>query len=131
MLLYAALHHPDGEPMIGLWPPTARWLSRPPATAPTAVTPAETYHSAYLMEDMTAVLAGVSADPPRLRGNDYALFARSRDELEARFVAAPGWALELTALVGVTDRVELARAVLGALGFVQAQGEFVNPRASN
>ncbi len=91
MVIFAGMRGADLEPVVGLWPDAVRELTRPAATPPTPVTPLETFVFAAQMEDMTAVLAAIAAEPVRLRANDRLVFARTRVDIEQRLVALPPW----------------------------------------
>ncbi|MDB4913945.1 MAG: hypothetical protein JWM95_1589 [Gemmatimonadetes bacterium] len=96
LVLFVGMRKKDLEPMIGLWPNAVHELTRPPAPTPSFVEPVEQFTLAVQMEDMTTVLASVVAAPVRLRGSDYAVFARERATIEARMVPIPEWARDYT-----------------------------------
>ena len=117
LVVFAGMRRDDLEPMVGLWPAAARELSRPKASAPTAVPVVETFSLAVHMEDMTTVLAAVVAAPIRLRASDGAVFARTRTDIEPRLVTFPSWTETWLAHPHV-NRVDAAARRLESYGFV-------------
>lgn len=108
----------DLEPMIGLWPPAAREITRPPLQPPETVTPAEHFVLPVQMEDMTTLLAAVVSSPIRVRSADFMVFAKSRVDIEARFVLLPEWAAHF--FVGsLYSRVDKTARNLIAAGFAR------------
>lgn len=91
VVLFVGMRGHDLDLMIGLWPEAAHELDRPPTERPHVVTPSETFTLAVRMEDMTAVLAAISAAPVRVRTDDLSVFARTRVAIEAQLVAVPSW----------------------------------------
>ena len=122
LLLFAGMRDEDLEPVVGPWPEAAARLREGTPAPPGAVEPGEAFDAAWLMEDMTTVLVAASAEPLRLRGNDLAIFARTRQEIEARLVSLPGWVEEA---VGASPevRVESAAALLRGLGLAHDAGK--------
>jgi hypothetical protein len=92
LLLFAALRAGDLEPMVGGWPPAVARLGAPAPPPPPAVETVETFETAWLADDMAALLSMASAEPVRLRGSDGAIFARTRDAVVSRLVSVPAWA---------------------------------------
>ncbi len=121
LLLFPSMRRDDMTPMIGLWPTIPQRLHRPKAKQPKSVTPDQTFHCAYLMEDMTTVLVGASGEPPRVRSTDQALFAKAREQLESNLMSVPEW---LTQIEGCApgDRVQAAVEFLRGFGFIETRG---------
>ena len=123
LVVFASMRAEDLEPMVGLWPTAARDLAKPSAQRPHAVEVAEQFTLAVDMEDMTTLLSTVAASPVRVRANDYAVFARTRVDIETRLVALPPWSAELHA----QERVDHAARELEKRGFVRMRNLQGNP----
>ena len=121
LLLFPSMRHDDMTPMINIWPAIPRRLHRPKAKLPKTVTPDQTFHCAYLMEDMTTVLIGASGDPPRVRSSDNALFTKAQMQLESNLTPVPEW---LKQIEGCTRsrRVQAAVEFLQAFRFIETRG---------
>ncbi len=91
MLFFVALRPEDLEPIIGVWPEIVTRLNRPAPPLPKPVKPKQPFHAAFLVQDMTTVLTICQSDPPRIRGNDYNLFAKAQKNFEANLISLPGW----------------------------------------
>ncbi|MDB4951775.1 MAG: hypothetical protein JWM27_4424 [Gemmatimonadetes bacterium] len=151
LLVLGAVREADLQPVFGLWPPAAEWLSRPQAAAPQAAAPVETvdaWEGAFAMDDMVAVLVAASSEPVRLRGDDVGVFARTRNALGKRLTLVPLWAAEWLDLAHPADaydqddpyeihdppddaartemmnavRVDTAAAMLSAYGLAKVKG---------
>ncbi|MEP6833243.1 MAG: helicase-associated domain-containing protein [Gemmatimonas sp.] len=118
LVLFATMRASDLEPMIGLWPPAARELARPPLQPPAIVTPIEHFVLPVQMEDMTTLLAAVVSSPVRVRSADLNVFAKSRGEVESRLVLLPAWA-ERFFIGSQQTRVDEAARNLAAAGFAR------------
>ncbi|MDQ3556607.1 MAG: helicase-associated domain-containing protein, partial [Gemmatimonadota bacterium] len=68
------------------------------------------------------VLVAAVAEPLRLRGNDFALFARTRQAIGARLLALPPW-LPQEIERDADDRADEAAFLLRGLRFAEARGE--------
>lgn len=119
-VILGGLRGADLEPMVGLWPPAARELRRPPAQPPPVVAPVETFELAPRLEDMTTVVAAAAAQPLRLRANDLAVFARTRRIVDAQLATLPPWTGALLPL-DAEERVRLAVAEGLVAGLVQVR----------
>jgi hypothetical protein len=93
MLLYPALRQDTLEAVIGLCPTVVYLLSRPAAVPPPVEPCKDLISPAFLLEDMTRVLAEAATGECRLnRGSyDYQLFKVIADKLREDFVALPSW----------------------------------------
>lgn len=118
VVLFVGMRGHDLELMIGLWPEAVRELNRPPTERPHVVTPIETFTLAVLMEDMTAVLAAISAAPVRVRTDDLSVFARTRVAIEAQLVTVPPWVTPV-AFSPLLTRVDAAARELTDRGMVE------------
>ena len=121
LLLFPYMRHDDMMPMLTLWPGITRRLHRPKVAPPVAVTPDETFCGAYLMEDMLSVVVQSTAEPLRLRGNDYQLFARSQKTLEAELMPLPDWAVKRAA-PDPSQRLKTAISFVRHLALVRVAG---------
>ena len=121
LLLFPSMRDDDMTPMINVWPTIPQRLHRPKGKPPKAVKVDQTFHCAYLMEDMTTVLVGASGDPPRVRGSDHALFAKAQKQFESNLTSIPEW---LTQIEGCTPgkRVQAAVEFLREFRFIETQG---------
>ncbi|MEX2572349.1 MAG: helicase-associated domain-containing protein [Gemmatimonadota bacterium] len=94
VLCYLFLDPRSLEPRLGVWPAIVSRLSRPPLEPPRPLEPAESFETAFLMEDMTAVLVASAGEPLRLRANDQEIFARQQQAIATRLVAIPDWLVD-------------------------------------
>ncbi|MDQ6700968.1 MAG: hypothetical protein M3Z36_12380, partial [Acidobacteriota bacterium] len=88
LFIFPSLRSTDLEPVFGLWPKLQTKRSatlRPLQPVPVR----DAYGDAFLMEDMTAILASAAREPLRLRGTDSGLFAKAQKELGAALIAPP------------------------------------------
>jgi hypothetical protein len=120
LLLFASMTD-ELVPRVGVWPEVASRVRRVAAGPPAPVEVAETWEAAFRLEDMTTVLATAAAEPLRLRANDGAVFARTRQAIEERLVSMPEWAAEVLGADPET-RVETAAQMLAAMDFAKAGG---------
>ena len=123
LVIFAGMRAEDLEPTIGLWPTVVRELTRVPTQPPAAVEVTEEFSLAVYMEDMTTLLAAVTAAPVRVRANDAAVFARARAEIEKRLVALPPWVAQILG----TERVDHAARELELRGLVSMRDVQGNP----
>jgi hypothetical protein len=123
MTLFAGMRAEDLEPTVGLWPTVVRELTRPPSGPAAPVEVHDTFALAVHMEDMTTLLGAIAASPVRVRANDGAVFARTRADIEKRFVAPPPWVANLLA----EDRVNHAAGELRVRDFVLMRDVDGNP----
>ncbi len=107
LLLFPGMRHDDMTLVLGLWPSITQRLHQPKPTIPTAVQPEQTFHGAYLMEDMTTVLVAASGKPIRLRCNDLAIFAKTAEEIADNLMAMPQW-VGLPGKLAVRARIDAA-----------------------
>jgi hypothetical protein len=91
LLFFTALRGDDLEPVVGIWPKITKKLFGGSPPAPGVVTPREVFHSPFLMEDMASILAASAAEPLRIRGDDYGLFARAEQEIGTTLGTLPEW----------------------------------------
>ena len=120
LFIFPSLRPADLEPVFGLWPKlqTKRAAKLSPLK-PVAVRDA--YGDAFLMEDMTAILAAAAAEPLRLRGADSGLFAKAQKELGAALIAPPEW-VEKAMPMEATTRLRIAVFFLTAFGLGEQRG---------
>jgi len=130
LVLFATMRASDLEPMIGLWPPAARELARPPLQPPAIVAPTEHFALPVQMENMTTLLAAVVSSPVRVRSADFMVFAKSRVEVESRLVLLPAWA-ERFFVFSQQTRVDEAARNLIAAGFAQFDSRGANPHLAS
>jgi len=120
LLAFLSLRGPECEPVVWVWPQVRARLGAPPPERPEPVEPAESFEAAWLMEDMTAVLAQAAGEPIRLRGTDQAIFAAARKAIEERLITVPNW-MGIDALE-MEKRVEHAADVLRLAGYARRSG---------
>lgn len=120
LLVFLSLRGPECEPVVWVWPQVRARLGAPPPERPEPVQPAESFEAAWLMEDMTAVLAQAAGEPIRLRGTDQAIFAAARKAIEERLITVPNW-MGIDALEA-EKRVEHAANVLRLAGYARRSG---------
>ncbi len=115
------MRHVDMTPMINVWPKIPQRLHRPKAKAPESVKPDQTFHYAYLMEDMTMTLVSSSGEPLRIRGADLALFAKAQKQLESNLTPLPEWLMQIDGC-SPEDRIQTAVEFLKGLRFLNVRG---------
>jgi hypothetical protein len=120
LLVFLSLRGPECEPVLWVWPQVRARLGAPPPEAPEPVAPVESFEAAWLMEDMTAVLAQAAGEPIRLRGSDQAIFTAARKAIEERLITVPGW-MEIDEL-DAEKRVEHSAEVLRLAGYALTSG---------
>jgi hypothetical protein len=120
LLVFLSLRGPECEPVVWVWPQVRARLGAPPPGSPEPVEPAESFEAAWLMEDMTAVLAQAAGEPIRLRGSDQAIFAAARKAIEERLITVPNW-MGIDGLEA-EKRVEHAADVLRLAGYAHRSG---------
>ncbi|HEY0035760.1 MAG TPA: hypothetical protein VGB66_03680, partial [Longimicrobium sp.] len=120
LFVFLSLRGPECEPVVWVWPQVRARLGAPPPERPEAVEPAESFEAAWLMEDMTAVLAQAAGEPIRLRGSDQAIFAAARKAIEERLITVPDW-MEIDDLEA-GKRVDHAAEVLRMAGYAARTG---------
>ncbi len=121
LLFFPSIRHDDLTPMINIWPTIQQHLHRPKAKSPRAVIPDQTFHCAYLMEDMTTVLVGASGEPPRVRSSDFALFAKAQQQIESNLTPVPDWLGQMEQFA-VHERVQTTVKFLQGFQFLGFQG---------
>jgi len=89
-LVFAGLKPSVHDPVITLWPRVERPLEESTSSLQ-AVTPSQTYDSAFLMEDMTALLMVCAAKPIRLNAASGALIAKVGRDLAQSLGRQPKW----------------------------------------
>ena len=118
LVLFPMMRQKDMTPMLGLWPTISQRLHRPKPKPPKPVKPQAVFHGAFRVEDMTTVLVSVTAQPPRLRGNDGALFAKAKREIEINFMTIPTWVAKYLS----AERIHVAMQWLQILGLARRAG---------
>jgi hypothetical protein len=93
MLLYPALRQESLQAVIGLCPTVVYLLNRPAAVPPPAERCKDLVSPAFLLEDMTSVLAEAATGECRLNRGSYRqeFFKVIADKLREDFVALPSW----------------------------------------
>ncbi|MEX1184773.1 MAG: helicase-associated domain-containing protein [Gemmatimonadota bacterium] len=120
--LFATISPADRMPVVTLWPGIVARLQRRASTAPAPVEPVEHYCSAFLADDTAAVLVEAAAEPLRLRGNDFAIYARATKRLEAALAPTPPWTAKLTNW-SAEVRIDQAIHFASRLSLLQTRGE--------
>ncbi|HEY7768206.1 helicase-associated domain-containing protein [Longimicrobium sp.] len=120
LLVFLSLRGLESEPVVWVWPQVRARLGAPPPERPEPVEPAESFEAAWLMEDMTAVLAQAAGEPIRLRGSDQTIFAAARKAIEERLITVPDW-MGIDSLQA-EKRVEHAAEVLLLAGYAHRTG---------
>ncbi len=119
--LFPTMRVDEMTPMITLWPTILQRLHRPKAKPPKTVTPDETFHCAFLMEDMTTVLIAAAGEPLRIRSDDYELFAKAQRRLESNVQSVPAWLTGIDACSPAV-RIAVAQEFLKELGLIETRG---------
>lgn len=121
LLLFPTMRVDDMTPMITLWPTILQRLHRPKAKPPKTVEPDETFHCAFLMEDMTTLLIATAGEPLRIRSDDYGLFAKAQKRLESNLQSVPEWLTGIDACTPA-QRIGVAQDFLRQLELIETQG---------
>ncbi len=127
LLLFPGVRHDDMTLVLGLWPSITQRLHQPKPTIPTAVQPEQTFHGAYLLEDMTTVLVAASGKPIRLRCNDLAIFAQTAREIAANLMPVPQW-VGLPGKSAVRARIDAATRWLRAMKLLRYRSKGGSPQ---
>jgi len=115
LLFYPCLLGEGLEPAVGLWPAAARKLSADMPRPPQPAVVSQTFHSPFLVDDMTAILAACAAAPPRLRSNDFGIFEADLRNLTAALGTLPEWIEQMF-------HAPPERRIPAALDFLRQQG---------
>ena len=91
LLIFPCLLNESLEPALGLWPTAARKLSSEIPRPPEPVTVSQPFHSPFLVDDMTSVLAACAVVPPRTRVSDSRIFEADQRALVASLGTLPQW----------------------------------------
>ncbi len=118
LFLFPSLDGQTLTPELGVWPAIADRCRRSVPALPAAVQPAETFHLAYLLEDMTQVVIAGSAEPQEVRRADLRFHARHRKAIQSGCSALPDW---VATAVGMSwpDRIDRASILAWHLGFLE------------
>ncbi|HEY2012385.1 MAG TPA: helicase-associated domain-containing protein [Bryobacteraceae bacterium] len=122
LLLFPCLQGEGLEPALGLWPAAARKLSNDIPRKPTPIAVSDEFHSAFLLDDMTAVLTACVVEPPRVRVNDFEIFEADRRNLVAALGTLPEWA-ERELRIAPGRRIDAAFGLLRDHGFVKQKND--------
>lgn len=125
LLFFPCLQGEGLEPALGLWPSAARKLSSEIPRAPVPVAVTQSFHSPFLVEDMTAILAACVLSPPRLRRNDSDVFEADWKNLAAALGTLPEW-VEREFHITMADRISGALDFLRHYGFVEQKGSLAS-----
>jgi len=120
LLFYAAVDE-TLNPVLWIWPGIAHRLHRQPPKPPQSVEPEETLHIPFLMEDMTHILVECASEPFRIRGQDYAIFAKVEKQLKALLLPLPDW-LTIPFALPPEFRIEFALKLLHTLELTVIKG---------
>jgi len=118
-LLFPSVRDGDLLPVIGIWPGIHQRLHRPKTPRPGTVAVVKTFHRAYLMDDMTALLVACAGKPLRLRRYGTELYADDAKKVEANLNPLPSWLKPLSP-PGDGFRVPAARATLDSLELTES-----------
>ena len=113
----------DSRPFVGVW--------RAPASvaAGAAPTPAPRFDGRplfcrpLLIDDMATLLVEATAAPPRIKADEFALFARARDAIGAALTGLPDWIRDHEGPLARNARVSTAAFHARQLGLAAAVGE--------
>ncbi|MCC6124197.1 MAG: helicase-associated domain-containing protein [Pirellulales bacterium] len=122
LAIFPAMRMGDMTPVLGLWPAITQRLHRPKAKSPETVQPDKSFHAAFLMEDMTTLLVAAASGSLRLRGNDYALFAKAQQEIESNMMPLFDWVADVWNL-RVPARLNTAKFWLQSMGLTKNAGD--------
>jgi hypothetical protein len=117
-VFFLGLRRTDLEPLVGIWPAAARRLRRLSVVlAPEPVAVEQTFRHAFLVEDMTSLLAAACAGPIPLRRGDERPYSRFIEEASDTLLTLPEWMEGLTGLF-LEERVGLALQALRLTGLL-------------
>ena len=117
-LLFPASDATDLVPVIGIWPGIHMRLHRPKAPSPSACDVGQTFHRAYRMDDMTAMLVACVGKPLRLRKEDLQFSAGDTQRVAGAVDALPEWLPPATSR-DIAARVHAAHKALLSLDFCE------------
>lgn len=120
-LLFAALDPDTLDVLVGVWPAIAAYIALSATPPPRKVVPAKTFQTAFLMEDMTALLIACATEPLRLRANDGQLFAKTVRELSNTLQPLPQW-VEHAFQMEPETRLHTTAGYVRLFGFVEEKG---------
>ncbi len=121
LLFFPCLLGEGLEPALGLWPSAARKLSSEIPRPPEPVTVSQPFHSPFLVDDMTAILAACAVTPPRTRVNDSQIFEAGKRSLVAALGTLPEW-VEQEFRILPEKRLSVALDFLRHHNFLKEQG---------
>ena len=122
LLFFPALRDKDLEVSLGLWPGIAAKLTGVAPKPPAPVALSESFHSPFLMEDMTAILTACAVEPLRVRTGDFQIFETARADLVSALGTLPEW-VERDYHFAPHDRISMALAFLQQYEFLQRKGQ--------
>jgi len=106
VVFFLALRTADLEPLVGIWPATAKRLfTVGPSLPPGPVDAAESFRHPFLVEDMTSILLFARRQPIRVRRVDGKVFSRPEEEMRDGTMSLPAW-LENAGGFGFEKRME-------------------------
>jgi hypothetical protein len=121
LLFFPALRDKDLEVTLGLWPGIAAKLTGAAPRPPAPVAVSESFHSPFLVEDMTAVLTACAIEPLRIRAGDFQIFESMREDLMSALGTLPEW-VEREFGFAPPDRISMALAFLQQYEFLERKG---------
>ena len=122
-LLLAALDA-GARPYVGAWrAPRATPVAAAPERAPQFDNATALFCRPLLVDDMATLLVESTAAPPRLKADEFALFARARDAIGAALTPLPGWINSTEGPLARDMRVDMAAYSARWLGFAAPTGQ--------
>lgn len=122
LLFFPALRGEDLEATLGLWPGIAAKLTGAAPKPPAPVAVSESFHSPFIVEDMTAVLTACAVEPLRVRAGDLEIFETMRADLELALGTLPEW-VERQFCFAPHDRISTALDFLEKYEFLERRGQ--------
>ena len=123
LLFYPAIHRDQYDAVVGTWPGIARRLNRTRQSLPKPVEAQSSFSTAFLLDDMTAVLAAASVEPFPVRGHDYSLYEATKKDLFAALGTLPE-EIEKNFRGTLSSRLSTSLAFLQSFGFLKQSTEF-------
>ena len=115
----------SARPLVGLWEPAARTLARRTELAREPLEterPREVIERALIIEDLVVLLHECALDPPRVKADQFELFARNAKLLQERLFPLPPWLARDGTIWESRERVVAAKRRALALGLVRITG---------
>ena len=111
------------RPFVGLWRPPSSAVAAAPERAPEFDSAVPLFCRPLLVDDMATLLVESTAEPPRLKADQFVLFARARDAIGAALTPVPDWIKSTEGPLARDVRVDMAAISARRLELAAPTGE--------